>query len=201
MDAKPHHHPIQESLSTANAPELSSFWLVRACLILTAWLLTVSVTGCAAYRFGNQTLYRPDIRTIHVPIFESESLRRNLGERLTEAVIKEIEKRTPYKVVTSPNADSVLTGRITREIKRVVSTNGMEDAREVEAEFTVEVRWSNRNGELLMMQNGLPIPQLLIDVTDDAAYLPEAGQSLAVSQQDLVQQLARDIVNQMELWW
>ena len=42
-------------------------------------------------------------------MIESDSYRRDLGERLTEAVIKEIELKTPYKVVGTPDADSILS--------------------------------------------------------------------------------------------
>jgi hypothetical protein len=157
--------------------------------------------GCAAYRFGHHALYRPDIRTIHVPVFRSESLRRNLGERVTEAVIKEIEQRTPYKVVTSPNADSILNGRITRESKQVIANNRYNDARDIETELTVEVSWINRHGELLMQTSGMPLPQLEIQVFADSQFLPEAGQSLATGQQAAIERVAREIVNQMEIWW
>src|SRR5437868_12374198 len=68
--------------------------------------------GCAGYQIGNRALYRPDIRTVHVPMIQSDSYRRYLGERLTEAVVKEIELRTPYKVVDADSADSVLTVRL-----------------------------------------------------------------------------------------
>jgi hypothetical protein len=170
-----------------------------ASLVLILALLPAA--GCAAYRFGHQSLYRPDIRTVHVPMFESESLRRDLGERLTEAVIKEIEKRTPYKVVTSPNADSVLTGRITREAKRVVANNRFDDARDIETEFTVDVRWMDRQGQLLMRQGGMPLPQLQIEVSANSQFLPEAGQSLALAQQAVLERLAQEIVGQMETGW
>ena len=33
------------------------------------------VTGCATYRFGNGTLYAPDVRTVYVPMFQSDSYR------------------------------------------------------------------------------------------------------------------------------
>ena len=49
--------------------------------------------GCAGYQIGNQSLYPQEIRTVYVPMFQSISFRRNLGERLTEAVVKEIEKQ------------------------------------------------------------------------------------------------------------
>ncbi|MCH5372698.1 MAG: LPS assembly lipoprotein LptE [Planctomycetes bacterium] len=164
-------------------------------------LAALQAAGCAAYRFGHQTLYRPDIRTVHVPVFASESLRRDLGERLTEAVIKEIEKRTPYKVVASPNADSVLTGRIKRESKRIVANNRYDDARDIETEFLVEVSWVDRQGQLLVQSGGIPVPQLQIGVTADSELLPEAGQPLAVAQQEVIERLAREIVGQMEIWW
>ena len=49
--------------------------------------------GCAGYQIGNQSLYPPEIHTVYVPMFQSNSFRRNLGERLTEAVVKEIESQ------------------------------------------------------------------------------------------------------------
>ena len=69
--------------------------------------------GCVGYRIGTESLYPCNIHTVYVPVFESDSFRRYLGERLTEAVIKEIELKTPYKVTGDSEADSILSGRIT----------------------------------------------------------------------------------------
>ena len=41
-------------------------------------------------------------------------------EAFTEAVAKETENKTPYKVVGTPQADSVLSGKITTDTKRVI---------------------------------------------------------------------------------
>ncbi len=157
--------------------------------------------GCASYQVGQATLFRPDIRTVHVPVFESDSLRRNLGERLTEAVVKEIESRTPYKVVGSPDADSILSGRIETDAKRVVAENRYDDVRDIEADLTVEVRWINRRGEMLMQRSSIPMGPLNMAIAKDAQFFPEAGQSLETAQQAVIQQLAREIVGQMEIWW
>ena len=98
-----------------------------SCHLLAACCLCLS--GCAGYQIGNQSLYPSHIRTVYVPIFESDSFRPYLGERLTEAVIKEIELKTPYKVVgDAAMADSVLSGKITGETKRVVVQNRYDDA-------------------------------------------------------------------------
>jgi hypothetical protein len=176
----------------------------RRVIVLPTLVLPVFLTlllGCAGYQIGHNTLFRPDIHTIHVPVFESESLRGNLGERLTEAVVKEIQNRSPYRVVHGMNADSVLRGRIVRETKRVVAENRNDDARDIATEFTVEVQWIDRRGELLLQRSGIPIPQLNVGVTQDAHFIPEAGQSLATAHQESIDRLAREIVGQMEIWW
>ena len=85
-----------------------------------ATLGTLGLGGCAGYRFGAASLYPPDIQTVYVPVFESNSFRRNLSEWLTEVVCKEIELKTPYKVVGTPQADSVLTGKLISDTKRVI---------------------------------------------------------------------------------
>jgi hypothetical protein len=158
-------------------------------------------SGCASYQLGNQNLFRPDVRTVHVPVFESESLRSNLGERLTEAVIKEIERRTPYQIARSSEADSVLSGRIVRESKRVLAQNQNSDARLYETEFVVETRWVNRRGELLVQQTAVPLPSLNVGANGVAVFIPEAGQSTATAQQQVIERVARQIVGQMESWW
>ena len=116
-------------------------------------------------------------------------------------MIKEIESRSPYKVVHTPDADSTLSGRIVRETKHVTAENQNDDARLIAADLAVEVRWVNRRGEVLMQQGGVPVPPLLSTAATQANFVPEAGQSLATAQQRALQQLAREIVDQMEVWW
>jgi hypothetical protein len=171
----------------------------------TLWLLALAAgtcwPGCASYQIGNNNLFRPDVRTVHVSVFESESLRPNLGEWLTEAVIKEIERRTPYKVVSSADADSTLSGRVVRETKRVLAQNQNSDARLYEAEFVVEVRWLNRRGEVLLQRTAIPLPQLSVSANGVASFIPEAGQSAVSAQEQIIQRAAEHIVDQMETWW
>jgi hypothetical protein len=170
-------------------------------MLALAAVMLAAVGGCANYQIGHTTLFRPDLRTVHVPVFESDSFRRNLGERLTESIVKEIESRTPYKVVDSSDADSILNGRIVVETKRAVAENRNDDVRGIETELTVEVRWISRRGEMLMQRSSIPFGPLATMMSEDAQFFPEAGQSLALAQQNAIDKLARDIVGQMEIWW
>ncbi len=158
-------------------------------LVLFAALASILVIpACAGYQIGNRTLYRTDLKTIHVPMFQSSSLRKDLGEWLTEAVIKEIEARTPYKVVSNPLADSVLTGRILWDNKRVLSENGNDEPRSLIFQAGVHVTWTDNSGRILV--------QSVINLGSD--FVPEGGQSITTAEQTVVRKLAEQIVSQME---
>jgi hypothetical protein len=172
----------------------------RRCLILVMVLLSF-VTGCACYQIGNQGLYRRDIYSVYVPVFESESLRRHLGERLTEAVAKEIELKTPYKLSQGINADSVLYGRIIEENKFAITENINDELRDVEVEFFIEVTWRDRNGQIILGPQAMMMPEGLQEFGQAVHFVPEGGQSLATAQLDAIERLAEQIVAQMEAPW
>ena len=169
-------------------------------LLAVGLLATTVLTGCAGYQLGNQTLYRPDIVTVSVPVFQSESLRRFLGERLTEAVVKEIELKTPYKVTQSLYADSVLSGRLVEESKYVITENANDEPRDIELEMFVEIDWRDRSGRELLHQQ-VALPTALTSMGQAVHFVPEGGQSLVTSQQDAIKKLAEQIVARMEVPW
>jgi hypothetical protein len=163
-------------------------------------LLIAHVFGCAVpYRVGNHTLFPPDVRTVYVPMFESESFRRHMGEKLTEAVIKQIETDTPFKVV-SGGADSVLSGRIVSDTKRTIVENRFDDPRNTEYNLQVLVTWANNNGAILREQ-AVAVPPELIDIGGRSDIVPEFGRSVASQQQAAIDKLARQIVGLMESPW
>ena len=103
------------------------------------------------------SLYAPDVTTVYVPMIESESFRRDLGEQLTEAVVKEIELKTPFKVVGTPAADSILSARLVGDTKRVIVENRNDDPRVIEHGLAAEVTWLNRRREPLCTPRPGPI--------------------------------------------
>jgi hypothetical protein len=170
------------------------------------WLVALAAcTGCAGYRFGNNTLYAPNVRTVYVPVFQCDSFRTtpaiDIGERLTEAVCKEIEKRTPFKVVGSAaGADSVLTGRIVADVKRMVVESPTDQSRMVELNYQTLVTWADRGGTVIA-DGAVPLPAATVDVGQAAALVPEYGRSVASTQQEAIVKLAQQIVGLMEEPW
>lgn len=169
------------------------FILGLICLLLSS--------GCAAYQFGSRTLHRQDIRTVHVPIIRSDSLRPDLGVRLTEALQREIERRTQYKVTADTTADSTLACRINSDTKRVLTETRTDEARALDASIAIQLSWLDRSGTVLLENQILPPGELAIALIESDRLVPEAGQSITTAQQRAIEQLASHIVDQMENRW
>jgi hypothetical protein len=171
-------------------------WPKRASAIVAAFvgMITITFVGCAGYNLGNQYLFRNDIRTVHVPIFESDSNRRFLAQRLTEAVVKQVEQGTPLTITDPSVSNSFLRGRLIRDQKNTVTENQFDDARAVRTSFRVEIDWVDRAGVPLM-------PRRSVIIDQGVEFIPEGGQSLATAQQTLIDRIAREVVGQMEMPW
>ncbi|WP_373650693.1 MULTISPECIES: LptE family protein [unclassified Schlesneria] len=165
------------------------------------WLsvvLAMLVSGCG-YTVGND--FRTDIKSVAVPIFENTTNRQGIEYQLTEAVQKEITKRSHYRLSKGRNADTRLTGKIVGFRKDVLGETAQDDPRELQITLMVQVRWEDlRTGELIAEQE-LPLTPELIPLTGQAEFSPELGQSLATAMEDNLNSMARKIVNLMEVPW
>ena len=141
------------------------------------------------------------MHTIRVPVFQSSSFRRDLGEQLTKAVVKEIEKRTPYKVVRDARRRHrpyrPHHQRKQAPAERLI--NG--DSRELELDLVVNVRWVTSRGEVICKSPPLKIAADAVNVNAASHLVPEYGQSTATAQMQAIQTLAERIVNLMEAPW
>jgi hypothetical protein len=106
--------------------------------------------------------YDTCIKTVYVPIFQSTILldetRRQIPFDLTKAVIREIEAKTPYKVVSDRSrADTELTGTVLTLTKNLVNRNQLNEIREAETVLTAGIVWKDlRSGEYLSKQRKAP---------------------------------------------
>ncbi len=158
----------------------------------------VASAGCG-YTLGTQT--RHDVRTVHVPVFKSESSRRNVDYLLTEAVQREIRTRTPYRLEDAETADTILKGRIVEIGKSVLSETRFDDPRELQLMVGAEVTWVDRRSGQILQQQTFPVGPQLTQQASNVSFAPEVGHSLATAQQDAAQRLAARIVDLMEAPW
>ena len=135
-------------------------------------------------------------------MIESDSFRRDLGERLTEAVVKEIELKTPYKVVGTPDADSVLAARLVGDTKRVIVENQNDDPRASKLRPV-------RRGHLVQpppraagaAERRFRCRRSFVPIARRRRCCPKRASRSPAQQQQAIQRLAEQIVATMEEPW
>ncbi len=155
-----------------------------------------------------------NIHTVRVPIFKNLTFQRGLEFDLTEAVVREIEAKTPFKVVGEGcSADTELTGTIVTATKTLLNRTQFNEVREAETLMAVQIYWRDlRTGEILSQPKlppgappppppppGAPPPTVLVQSLGH--FIPELGQSLTTAHKENVDRLAVQIVSMMEAPW
>lgn len=152
--------------------------------------------GCSGggYHFG--ATHRTDVKTVAVPVFENTTFSHGLEITLTDAIIKEIHRVTPWRVAAREQADTTLTGAITssdlRKLSRQSET-GM--VQEVAVELIVTFEWKlNRTGEVLVTRRNFRAADV---------FTPSRGaqERLDLGEQAAVDRLAKDIVSELRSSW
>ena len=104
--------------------------------------------GCKVTGYSIRPPYDTRIKTVYVPVFKSITFRRDVNLMLTELVIKEIERRTPYKVVGKPEeADTTLEGTINFSDKNMIVENPFNLPRQLTSTMIVDVTWTDNQAE------------------------------------------------------
>ena len=155
--------------------------------------------GCASdpsEGWSAASAWSDDIRTVSVGLFENATPNRQLEFEFTDALIKEIEARTPYKVTAPGRADTIVTGRIRRVDHRQLSKSTLTGlSEEVTVSVTIDLTWTDlRTGESLLelesfVANSLFVPS---NPTQEPIELGEFG---------VAQRLAHDVVTEMQADW
>src|SRR5262249_13109459 len=142
---------------------------------LAAFVL-VSLSGCAGWDghfclcgYTTRPMYDLSIRTVRVPIFKNVTMRHGMEFEITKAVIREIQSKTPYRVVQcSEDADTELLGTVVGLNKGIVNVNQLGEIRAAETVLTVELVWR----DLRPGQTGAVLSQPLPGKPGDPPPLP-----------------------------
>jgi hypothetical protein len=175
-----------------------ALWATAASgLVLCAALGQAS--GCAsdpARGYVAASAFPADISSVAVPIFENETFHREVEFELADALVKEIERRTPYKVTAAARADSILVGTIRSVELRPLSRSRQTGlGEEVLLSVTVDFRWSDRRTDAVLAERR--------SFTAQGLFVPSrpSREPIEVGSFSAAEQLARDIVDAMQSRW
>jgi hypothetical protein len=176
---------------------------IASCCGLVLMLVVVAsglgITGCATdptQGYTAMSLHRQDVATIAVPIFTNETFHRDVEFLLADALVKEIERRTPYKVAPSTRADTILSGRVTEVVLDSISRSRQTGlTEEMILRVTIDFQWKDQRNNANLLERR--------SFSGTALFVPSApsGEPLEIGQFAVVQQLARDIVDEMQADW
>lgn len=174
----------------------------RYALLLTLLpLLSLGMLAGCGDGHGGYTMrspYRGDVKTVAVPIWArgKEVYRRELEFRLTEAIVKQIELGTKYKVASRDKADTLLEGTIENVTQRVLSVNpdtGL--ARDKELRLIVSFTWTDlRTGAVLAKRTRFAVA---------STYIPHdpLNEDFFQGSEDAMTRMAQRIVELMQEDW
>lgn len=155
--------------------------------------------ACAAdptQGYSSKSVYPANVRTVAVPIFTSQSFTRNVEFELTDALIKEIESRTPYKVVPDSRADTIILGQIKSvQLEQLSKSRFTGLSEEVVVGVTVDFTWRDlRSNRVLVERKAF---------SGHGLFVPSrpTGEPVELGQFSAVQQLARDVVGELRSEW
>jgi hypothetical protein len=137
-------------------------WLAPTHLLLALAGFAFLASSCASWDgqldIGGYTTrpnYDMRFKSIFVQVFKNRTAYNlstdvpGMEMDLTRAIVREIEAKTPYKVL-SCNADTELRGAIINFTKVLLNYNPFNQIREAETTMTIELIWRDtRSGEVL----------------------------------------------------
>jgi hypothetical protein len=159
-------------------------------------LFILAFCGCSEMSgYSNESLFPKDVSSVCLEMFDNQSFRRGVEYKLSEALAKRIEAATPYKIISSKDrADTVISGQIVQVSELVLSVE-RETGRPLERELLLKavVNWKNLKTGRLLIDNK--------SVTAEATYSDYQNQDFSYASALAANNLARRIVELMEIEW
>lgn len=169
------------------------FALVPIALVLPA----CSSDPAKGYSFA--TTFDPSVRTISVPIFENETFSIGIETELTEAIIAELRRSTPWAITPERpggGGDTTLSGVVRKvELTRLSTSRQSGLVEEEVLSVEIDFDWrDNRTGDLRLSRRRFSAA---------GSFIPSrpTADRIDVGRREAIQQLARDVVGELRAGW
>jgi len=170
--------------------------LLTASTVLIGSLLSGGCNSDPTKGWSNQSIFTTQVKTVAVPIAKNTTQYRQMGFLLTDAVIKEIESRTPWKVTYTSRADTVLNMTINDVQLQTISLSDLTGLNEeVVVSLNIDFNWDDlETNQTIFARQGFSAGGLFV------ASNP-SGETIQVGEFQVIQQMAVDIVDEMAASW
>ena len=177
----------------------TSIHRLAALLTLVVFTLLMPMAACTSnpsQGYASGAMYSSKFRSVAVPLFKNNGTDRAVQFQLGDALVKEFEQMTPYKVTSEGRAETVLRGTITAVTMNMVSQSlGTGLPEEMAFGVTVDFEWLDmKTGKPIVSRAGFKSTAVFV------ASLPN-NQPIDLARFAVAQQMARDIVASLQGDW
>ena len=155
------------------------------------------LTGCGYHTAGSATHIPATVHTIAVPVFATHVLAYHTEMALTQAVVRELNTRTRYRILTadSPSADALLSGTVLTQTSVPLtydSTSGVTSSYILT--ITVKVALTARDGRVLYRNDALSYREQYQSTQDLTGFIREDPAAVNRLARDFAQALVGDML-------
>jgi outer membrane lipopolysaccharide assembly protein LptE/RlpB len=162
-------------------------------------LAFAALTGCGYHRVGSSTHIPASVRTLAVPIFASKVQAFNTETVFTAAIVRELNTRTSYRVLTTDRAayeaDAVLHGTI---LKQTVAPLTYDPSSGQTSSYLVSVTASMvlvaHDGTVLYRNDAFEWRQQYQSTQDLSGFVQEDGAAVRRMGRDFAQAVVSDML-------
>ena len=161
-------------------------------------MLALMTAGCGYHQVGAASHIPANVRTLAVPIFVSKVQGFNTETVFTQAVVRELNTRTNYRVLTSGNgsgADAVLKGTIVAETVSPLtydSSSGQTSSYLVNV--TASVQLVAHDGTVLYKNDAFAWREQYQSTQDISGFVQEDGAAVRRMGKDFAEALVSDML-------
>jgi outer membrane lipopolysaccharide assembly protein LptE/RlpB len=171
---------------------------VRRIAAAGALALVTMMTGCGYHQVGAASHIPANVRTLAVPIFKSKVQAFNTETVFTQAVVREMNTRTSYRVVTTgdgSNADAVLQGTIlTETVSPLTYDASSGQTSSYLVSITASVKLVGQNGAVPYLNDAFAWREQYQSTQDLSGFVQEDGPAVKRMSRDFAQALVNDML-------
>jgi outer membrane lipopolysaccharide assembly protein LptE/RlpB len=174
---------------------------LRRLLLLPLIMIPLLSVGCGYHQAGSATHIPTSVRTLDIPIFTTHSQAFHTEAAFTQAVIRELNTRTRYQILTrsGADADATLSGTILAQSVAPLtydSTSGQTSSYLITV--TARVVLTARDGTVLYHNDALAYREQYQSTQDLTGFLQEDSAAVRRIARDFSQALVSDMLESFQ---
>jgi outer membrane lipopolysaccharide assembly protein LptE/RlpB len=173
-----------------------------------ALALLLPLAGCGYHQVGSATHIPASVRTVAVPIFHSRIQAYHTETAFTEAVVRELNTRTRYRVVTSVNptvaateqpSDATLRGTIlTQAVTPLTYDAASGQTSSYLVTITADVALVGHDGNVLYRNSAFAWREQYQSTQDLTGFVQEDSAAVRRMSRDFAQALVSDMMESFQ---